>query len=199
MSWNGSTGGERAANTYAANEQKRRAHQEKMGDVNWRRRMQADFDARNQRNKQAVFDLEKQEARRENRPPRIWSPEQVPDLPLPSELLEPEVQPTDLRWLKWVAIAFGLWFPVAFVQYLVSGLPGIISIPILAGVVLTEVWVVLRYLAKGDPDKLEKAEKWNPVNVTKKSATWVKGKAAARQDKPPVVQFNQRPDADRTE
>lgn len=182
MGWmDGSTGGERAASTYATNEEKRRAHQQRMGDVNWQRKLRADFDARNQRHKLAAFEMEKQEARRENRPPRLWSPEQVPDLELPDELIERPPQPADFRWVKWVAIAFVLWAPIGITAQLVGSLPGIINIPIMAAVVLTEIWLVLRYRAKGDAEKLARAEKFNPVNVTKTSAAWVKDQAARRQ------------------
>lgn len=196
MGWmSGSTGGERAADTYASNAERGRQHHEKMSDVAWKRRQLADFNARNQRHKQSTFEMEKQEALRENRPPRIWSPEQVPDLPLPDELVERPPEPMDLSWLKWPAIAFGLWLPIGITTQIVGGLPAIISIPVLAAVVLTEVWLVLRYLAKGDAAKLEKAEKWNPVNVTKKSTAWLKAKAAGQQgQQPPTVQFTQRPD-----
>jgi hypothetical protein len=182
MGWmSGSTGGERAADTYASNAQQGRQHHEKMSDIAWKRRQLADFAARNQRHKLAAFEMEKQEARRENRPPRIWSPEQVPDLELPEELVDRPPQPMDLSWLKWPAIAFGLWLPIGITSQAVGSLPGIISFPILAAVLLTEIWLVLRYLAKGNAEKLAKAEKWNPVNVSKTSAAWVKDQAAKRQ------------------
>jgi hypothetical protein len=66
----------------------------------------------------------------------------------------------------------------------------------MVAVLLTEVWLVLRYKAKGDAEKLAKAEKWNPVNVSKTSAAGVSEQAAKRQGKnqPPAVQFNQRED-----
>lgn len=179
-----------------------------MGDIAWKRKLLSDFRARNERHKMATFELEKQEAKRENRPPRIWSPEQVPDLPLPAELRPPVKEarepwrfegfgPNDVKIFKMIGIAILLYLPFGITLQIVGNMPGIISIPVMVAVLLTEVWLVLRYKAKGDAAKLAKAEKWNPVNVSKTSAAWVKEQAAKRQDKnqpPPTVQFNQRED-----
>jgi len=51
-------------------------------------------------------------------------------------------------------------------------------------VLITEVWLVLRYRAKGDAEKLAKAAKWNPVSVSKASASWVKDRLAKGSEVP---------------
>jgi hypothetical protein len=212
MGW-GSTGGERAADTRAYDARQNRQHQAKMGDVAWKRKLIADYRARNDRHKHAAFEMEKQEAKRENRPPRIWSPEQVPDLPLPAELRPPAPPvnkprepwrvegfgPNDVKIFKMIGIAILLYMPFGITLQVVGGLPGIISIPIMVVVLVTEVWLVLRYRAKGDATKLERAEKWNPVKASKKSASWVREKTAKQPGVgKPVYQFTARRESDQT-
>jgi hypothetical protein len=208
MGWlfGGSTGGERAADTRAWESQQNREHQAKMGDVNWKRKQVADFNARNHLHKKAVFETEQRVARRENRPPRLWSPEQVPDLPLPPELRPPAPKVRepwrfegftayDLKFFKWMGVIVLLYAPFGITLQIVGGMPGIISIPVMGAVLLTEVWLVLRYLAKGNAEKLARAEKFNPVNVTKKSTAWVKAKTASQQgNQATPVQFSRRQD-----
>lgn len=208
MGWlfGSSTGGERAADTRAYDSQQNREHQAHMSDVNWKRSRIKEYNDRNQQHKKAIYETEQREARRENRPPRLWSPEQVPNLPLPAELRPPEPKVRepwrfegfsahDLTMFKWLLIVVLLYAPFGITLQIVGGLPGIISIPVMAAVLLTEVWLVLRYLAKGNAEKLARAEKFNPVNVTKKSTAWVKAKAAGQQaSQAQPVQFSQRPD-----
>ncbi|MBE4720509.1 hypothetical protein [Pseudarthrobacter sp. AB1] len=208
MGWlfGSSTGGERAADTRAYESQQNREHQARMGDVNWERSLMKDYNDRNQKHKMATFETEKQEARRENRQPRLWSPEQVPDIPLPSELRPPVKTPrepfrfegfsaNDLKMFKWLGIIVLLFAPFGITLQIVAGWPGIISIPVMAAVLLMEVWLVLRYLAKGDAAKLAKAEKLNPLNVARTSTAWVKSKAAGQKGSSTLsAQFSQRQD-----
>ncbi|MDQ0078654.1 hypothetical protein J2S97_003853 [Arthrobacter oryzae] len=207
MGWFSSTGGERAADTRAREAQQNREHQARMSDVEWKRTRLKQYNDRNQKHKMAAFEMEKQEAKRENRPPRLWSPEQVPDLPLPPELRPPEPKrrepwrfegfsTNDLKMFKWLGIIILLYVPFGVALQIVNGWPGIISIPVLAVVVLTEVWLVMRYMAKGDTAKLERAEKLNPINVAKTSTAWAKRRAAGgkNSDGRPATQSSQRQD-----
>lgn len=179
------TGSERAADTVARSSEANRAHRERMSDVNWKRQqgmhqsitkqqLLADYRRRNQQHKKAAFDVEMQEARRENRAPRITSPEEVMDLPLPPELREPETKPADLRWLKWIGIALGFYIAHSIAQMILGPLPGIISIPVMIAFIITEIWVFLLILAKGDPDKIARADKFHPVKLARKTVTWIK-------------------------
>lgn len=177
-----------------------------MSNEQWKQTLLKQYNDRNQKHKMAAFEMEKQEAKRENRPPHIWSPEQVPDLPLPPELRPPVKKPrepfrfegfsaNDLKMFKWLGIIVLLYAPFGITLQIVSGWPGIISIPVMAGVVLTEVWLVLRYLAKGDAAKLERAEKLNPLYVAKKSTSWVTGKFGGQRDiRSQTAWFSQRKD-----
>jgi hypothetical protein len=63
----------------------------------------------------------------------------------------------------------------------VGNFPGIISVPIIAAVLITVVWLVSALPRQGDTEKLAKAEKWNPVNLSRNSASWVKEKTAKKQ------------------
>jgi hypothetical protein len=106
-----------------------------MGDIAWKRKLLSDFRARNERHKMAAFELEKQEAKRENRPPRIWSPEQVPDLELPAELRPPVKEPrepwrfegfgpNDVKIFKMIGIAILLYLPFGITLQIVGNMPG---------------------------------------------------------------------------
>lgn len=197
MGW--TTGGERAARTNAKTAKANREHQERQrdlnrknqarqADVNWERKLQADFSTRNQIHKVAAFDTERQEALRENRPPRFRSPEDVPDLQPPPELVK---QPKNLAWLKWTGIIFVMLLPLSLARTAFGWLPEIIYLPILAVVVVTEIWVVQRIRANGDPQKLANAEKWNPKKIATKYLAWASGRRTVRATPPQNPQSHQ--------
>lgn len=56
-----------------------------MSNEQWKQTLLKQYNDRNQKHKMAAFEMEKQEAKRENRPPHIWSPEQVPGLVQPAQ------------------------------------------------------------------------------------------------------------------
>lgn len=177
------TGGERAARTQAEMAKANRKHQERQSEINrknqerqakenWDRKLQSDFIARNQIHKIATFDTERQEAFRENRPSRFRSPEDVPDLQAPQGLVK---GPPNLAWLKWTGIVLLLLLPFGLARSAFGWLPGIIYVPILAVVLVIEIWVVKRIRAKGDPEKIANAEKWNPIAIVMNFLAWVNG------------------------
>jgi hypothetical protein len=83
---------------------------------------------------------------------------------------------------KLLGIAILLYLPFGIALQVVGNLPFFVSAPVIAAVLRTELWLVLRYHAKGEPDKLAKADRWNPVNVAKTSARWVKDRTGNRRN-----------------
>lgn len=101
MSWlfgPSETHGERAAR--AAQERDRANHD--LRSQEWDRQVaynsEQDWSRRNREHKKAVFDVEREQARREGRPPSYYSPEEVPDL------VRPEPPAPELPW-NWQGIA----------------------------------------------------------------------------------------------